>query len=259
MTDPTGVGPSGNAEDEPFEGDDTGFPRAPLPISRPRAEHFPTTQLTTLFDELRTLHGDDGRSRFAETIMRRYAEPLAIYARGSSLREIAEPEDLVHGYFAHALADHRFLERYLASGMRLRRWLMNGLLLHARSVARDRARGARREGTPLEAAASTSGGSEAEQAFDRAWALALLSEACASVEQTLLVEGRDRAWTVFRRHAIDGRSYIDLERELGLGRQQMADLVRGVTRRLRDRVMELLEDEGGDSADQLRDVIRLLG
>jgi hypothetical protein len=38
----------------------------------------------------------------------------------------------------------------------------------------------------------------------------------------------------------------------------MADLVRGVTRRLRARVLELLEDEGGDAADQLREVIRLL-
>jgi hypothetical protein len=63
---------------------------------------------------------------------------------------------------------------------------------------------------------------------------------------------------VFRRHAIDGRSYVDLEHELGLGRQQMADLVRGVTRRLRARVLELLEVEGGDAADQLREVIRLL-
>jgi DNA-directed RNA polymerase specialized sigma24 family protein len=178
------------------------------------------------------------------------------------LRDIAEPDELVHGYFAHALADATFLDRYLASGMRLRRWLMNGLLLHARSVIRDRSRARRREGAPLDTAPpnaiTATPESNAESAFDRAWALALLSEACGSVEQALLAEGRDRAWTVFRRHAIDGRSYVDLEQELGLGRQQMADLVRGVTRRLRARVLELLEDEGGDAADQLREVIRLL-
>ncbi len=38
----------------------------------------------------------------------------------------------------------------------------------------------------------------------------------------------------------------------------MADLVRGVTRRLRARMMELLEAEGGDAADELRDVLRLV-
>ena len=107
---------------------DAGFPRAPLPIQRPRADFFPTTQLTALLEDLRTLDGDTRRARFAESIMARYAQPLEIYARGSSLREIAEPAELVHGFFAHALADHAFLERFLASGMRLRRWLMNGLL-----------------------------------------------------------------------------------------------------------------------------------
>lgn len=246
---------------------DAGFPRAPLHLSPPRPDAFPTTQLTTLVDELRALGGDARRVRLAETIMHRYAEPLAVYARGSSLREIAEPVDLVHGYLAHSLSDPTFLDRYLASGLRLRRWLMNGLLLHARGVARDRARAARREGAALEAApaASVASGpdSGAEAAFDRAWALALLSEACASVESALLAEGRDRAWTVFRRHAIDGRSYADLERELGLGRQQMADLVRVVTRRLRERVLGLLADEvrtsGGDVAEELRDVLRMLG
>lgn len=242
---------------------DAGFPRPPLAISCPRADSFPTTQMTTLFGELRELGVDARRRRPAETIMRRYAEPLAVYARGSSLRELAEPADLVHGYFAQALADPAFLERYLASGMRLRRWLMNGLLLHARGVARDRARAARREGMPIDAAPEASIAAAPDAggvgAFDRAWALALLSEACASVESSLVAEGRDRAWTVFRRHAIDGRSYADLERETGLGRQQMADLVRGVTRRLRERVLELLADEGGDAAEELRDVLRLLG
>ena len=33
--------------------------------------------------------------------------------------------------------------------------------------------------------------------------LALLSQACMFVEAALLAEGRDPAWTVFRRHAID--------------------------------------------------------
>jgi hypothetical protein len=245
---------------------DRGFPRPPLPIAAPRADHFPTTALTTLMRDLRTVMLDGAQPRvsaahaqLAETIMSRYAAPLEAYARGSTLREIAEPADLVHGYFASALADATYFTRYQASGMRMRRWLMNGLLLHARGVARDRGRAARREGTPLTAAlGAQSVEPTAEALFDRAWALAILSEACAAVEGALLAEGRDRAWTVFRRHAIDGRSYIDLESELGLGRQQMADLVRGVTKRIRARMLELLESEGGDAAEELRDVLRLV-
>lgn len=267
--------PSEDAATEP------GFPRAPLPIARPRSDHFPTTHLTTLLADLRvaqdaelaTPAADHPHARLAHLVMSRYAGPLEIYAKGSTLREIAEPAELVHGYFAHALADRAYFERYLASGMRLRRWLMNGLLLHARGVARDRARALRREGTPLAAAATAPAPESAPaDAFDRAWALAILSEACASVEAALVAEGRDRAWTVFRRHAIDGRTYLDLERELGLGRQQMADLVRGVTRRLRARILELLREERGDGpadprdpreerdlAEELREVARLFG
>lgn len=233
--------------------------RAPLRIEPVRSDHFPTTRLTTLLDGLRTQDLSEATARLAATIMARYAGPLAIYARGSSLREIAEPEDLVHGFFATALADPAYFARYQASGMRMRRWLMNGLLLHARGVARDRVRQVRREGAPLDAAITVADGSaSAEDAYHRAWALALLSEACASVEAMLVAEGRDRAWTVFRRHAIDGRSYGELEPELGLGRQQMADLVRTVTQRLRARMLELLEAEGGDAAEELRDVVRLV-
>jgi hypothetical protein len=246
--------------------DERADPRAPLPIAAPRADHFPSTHLTSLLHELRTAvfdpsapHPPAGHARLAELVMQRYAAPLEAYARGSTLRDIAEPADLVHGFFASALADADYFRRYQASGMRLRRRLMNGLLLHARSAARDRSRAARREGTTLDGvAAPIAAERTGEEAFDRAWALAILSEACAAVEGALLAEGRDRAWTVFRRHAIDGRSYADLEQELGLGRQQMADLVRGVTKRIRARMLELLESEGGDVGEELREVLRLV-
>ena len=233
-------------------------PRGPLPITRPRSDAFPSTHLTALLEEARQ-RLPDAELRLRSAIMERYAEPLAVYARGSTLREIADPEDLVHGFFAQELTDAAFFSRYQASWMRMRRWLMNGLLLHARGVARDRARLDRREGARLESSPDVAQSeATAEDAYHRAWALALLSEACASVESALVSEGRERAWTVFRRHAIDGRSYLDLEPELGLGRQQMADLVRSVTKRLRARVLELLELEGGEAAEELREVIRLV-
>jgi hypothetical protein len=240
-------------------GIERGFPRAALELTQPRVDFFPTTHLTGLLTELRAAPEGEAHARLAALVMTRYAHPLELYARGSTLRFIAEPLDLVHGFFASALADPAYFARYHASGMRLRRWLMNGLLLHARSVARDRARQTRREGASLRAvSAAATNDAAAEVSFDRAWALAILSEACACVEGTLRAEGRDRAWTVFRRHAIDGRSYIDLETELTLGRQQMADLPRMVVKRLRARLAELLEAEGGDTAEELRDVIRLV-
>lgn len=85
-----------------------------------------------------------------------------------------------------------------------------------------------------------------------------VSEACASCEASLAAEGRAPPRTVIRRHAIDRRSAVELESAPGLGRQQIADLVRSVTRCVRTRILELLGSEGGDAAAELRDVVRLV-
>ncbi|MEY3027304.1 MAG: hypothetical protein RLZZ238_2201, partial [Planctomycetota bacterium] len=86
----------------------------------------------------------------------------------------------------------------------------------------------------------------------------ILSEACAQIEGALIAEGRERAWRVFRVHSIDGRPYGELESEFGLSRQQLADLVRGVTARLRVRVSELLDEEGLPGEAGVDEIVRLL-
>lgn len=70
---------------------------------------FPTTHATWL----RTLVGDGvataeranaaERARFA--VMERYAEPLAVFVRGSSLARRGEPNEIVNGFFAARLSD----------------------------------------------------------------------------------------------------------------------------------------------------------
>jgi hypothetical protein len=58
-------------------------------------DHFPTTQQTWILDRLAERHG--GSSALRSHLMERYREPLLAYARRSSLRSIAEPDDLVKG------------------------------------------------------------------------------------------------------------------------------------------------------------------
>jgi hypothetical protein len=111
---------------------------------------FPTTHATWL----RTLVGDGvataGRGNAAETariaVMERYAEPLAVFVRGSSLARLGEADEIVNGFFAARLSDAAFLEGWARSGMRLRRWLMNGILFYGQGLARDSARAAARGG-----------------------------------------------------------------------------------------------------------------
>ena len=223
-------------------------------------QHFPTTHATTILEATRSPHAD-ALAAVAARIIERYAQPLEAYAQGSTLREIGEPRDLVHGFlvakFGTPETCRSYLESWNASGLTLRRWMMNGLLLHVRGIVRD-ARRSREK--PLD---STLGGLASTEpdpaaAFERAWAKAILAEACAQVEQALVAEGRDRAWRVFRLHVLDGVPYGDLERDFALSRQQMADLVRGVTARLRARVRELLDEEGHFGDDAIDEIILLL-
>ena len=118
----------------------------------PDRSAFPTTHATALL----TLVTDGGagaeQAKAAGiALMRRYADPLTVFVRGSSLARLGEPEEIVNGYFATRLSDEaaivEFLTKWVASGMRLRRWLMNGILFYGQGLARDRARAQDRGGS----------------------------------------------------------------------------------------------------------------
>ncbi len=227
--------------------------------ARRTTQHFPTTHATWIHE---SKSDDDSRvARLAQRLIERYAQPLEAYAQGSSLREIAEPRELVHGFlvakFASAASTRAYLAAWNASGLTLRRWMMNGLLLSARGVVRDRQRTREHAFDGVERTVASDGATP-DELFERAWAQAILDEACAQVEAALVAEGRDRAWRVFRVHSIDGRPYSELEGEFALSRQQMADLVRGVTARLRTRVRELLDEEGLPIDEGVDEIVRLL-
>ena len=83
-------------------------------------------------------------------------------------------------------------------------------------------------------------------------------EAYAQVEQALIAEGPDRAWRVVHLNVLDGVPYGGLERDFALSRPQMANLVRGVTARLRTRIRELLDEEGRFGEDGVDEIVRLL-
>jgi hypothetical protein len=228
-------------------------------------QHFPTTHATTILEATRSPH-PEALATVAARVIERYAQPLEAYAQGSTLREIGEPRDLVHGFlvarFGTPESCRAYLESWNASGLTLRRWMMNGLLLHVRGIVRDAQRSRERplyktlDKTLDKALASTE--PDPAALFERAWAKAILAEACSQVEQALVAEGRDRAWRVFRLHVLEGVAYRDLESEFALSRQQLADLVRGVTARLRARVRELLDEEGRFGEDGVDEIVRLL-
>ncbi|MEY3021215.1 MAG: hypothetical protein RIS86_411 [Planctomycetota bacterium] len=223
-----------------------------------RASHFPTTHAT----ELRTLAVDAaaGDAIADETarnlVMERYLGPLTRFVQGSTLRRLGDPADLVQGFFAERLSDPAYLRRWAASGMRLRRWLMNGILFHGQGVLRDRGRAAARSSSvdPAALPQEADAGADAAVAYERAWALAVVREATARAEDALAAEGRTLELEIFRRHAVGGEPYAGIARDLGRSEPQCAGATRLVATRVRAALAALLAEEGVPD-DELEDEI----
>ncbi len=209
-------------------------------------DHFPTTQLTWILDRL--AEGDRGAPTLREHLMERYREPLLIYVRGSTLRSLGEADELVHGFFAQFFSRADALNRWAESGTRLRRWMMNGLVLHARGLRRDASRN-RETGSVDALEGWAAGGPSAEEAYEAAWARSLLSDAATAVQAELHAEGRSAAWEVFARHIIDGRPYAECCPPLGYTVDDGRTVTRMVSIRIRRTLRELLLQEGTPEAD----------
>jgi hypothetical protein len=145
--------------------------------------------------------------------------------------------------------------------MRLRRWLMNGMLFYGQGLARDRARAEARGGAvePRALDRREGDGATAEADFERAWALAVVREATARAEAQLEVEGRAVDFEIFRRHAIDGQPYAVFAREVGRSEQQCAGATRLVAQRVRAALAEVLREEGVAEGELDAEIARVRG
>lgn len=215
-------------------------------------DHFPTTHATWLSERIGVANDEVARH-----VMERYFEPMRAYVRGSSLRNFGDSADLVNDFFAARLGDPNYLERWLDSRLPLRRWLLNGLLLHVRNRAiaegRRRARGDAAVGGvgsgETERLAGASPEPEALAALERAWAIGLVTEAHDRVRAGLVAEGREAWWECFRLHVLHGLPYSDACPMAGVAAGNGANIVRAVSRRLATMLAELLARDGVAEAD----------
>lgn len=242
-----------------------------------RIDRFPSTHATWIDSQLAILDergqtadpAGDGRAAAALSalqrhVMDRYAMAITAYARAGALRAVAEPDDLVSGFFAGPLARPDFFRRWRRSDMPLRRWIMNAVSLHCKGIRRDRlrerARGSgARDHVPLQDMDAGSG--DASRAFDRAWALALVGEAYARIQGELQERGRGDDDVILRLHVIDGRPYAEIADALGISRADCLNAVRRVSGRVREAIDDLLREEGysgsalEDAAAELRSLV----
>jgi DNA-directed RNA polymerase specialized sigma24 family protein len=255
----------------------------------PAVDHFPSTHgtwLSTHIDTIVRAELEDGRTTagsaradvaqarraLRDHLMHRYAQALTAYVSASHFRQLGEPDDLVGGFFVRVLSDDDFMLRWRQSGLPLRRWLMNAMRFHCRGIARDVARergrthGGRTHADPvggglgLEQLTEESR-HEASRAFDRAWALTLVNDAYARVQQMLREEGLVQDDAVLRMHVMESMTYEQVAGALGLSRQDCFNAMRRIAARVRAALSDLLLDEGVPKSavdTAIADVMRLI-
>jgi hypothetical protein len=248
----------------------------------PPVDHFPSTHATWIDAQL-TIIGDAGsaaggaREALRRHLWDRYHAPLRAYVHGGSFRRAGEPDDLVAGFFADRVTADDFLPAWRRSGMPLRRWMMNGMGFYARGVVRDRLRDRLRPFSDMTlpaGAGDDSGGTAAadallpadertaEDAFERAWAIAVLDAAHAQVHAQLADEGRLDDYEVFRRRVLEREGYDTVGPSVGKSAQQCAGSTRLVSQRMAAALRDVLRAEGvreGDLEETVREVQRGVG
>jgi RNA polymerase sigma factor (sigma-70 family) len=219
----------------------TEAPRAP-------AGCFVTTHWSVVLTAGRN---DTTRARAAlEQLCRNYWQPLYAYVRGSGYSR-EEAEDLTQEFFTRLLADNTIARADPARG-RFRSFLLGSLkhfLAHEWEKARAQKRGGGAQLIPLEfdtaetrCVQPVAPGDTPDRAFDRQWALALLTIVLGRLRREYGDAGREDLFLGLKDTLSGGRAEIPY-RELGARLGLSEGAVKVAAHRLRQRYRDLLREE----------------
>ncbi|MCP4905760.1 MAG: hypothetical protein GY910_12345 [bacterium] len=200
-------------------------------------EIFPPTQLGWIQSQM--LRGEAGIAEVRAHVMEVYYAPLQKYFSATTFRGLGDSEDLVAGFFASRLPNHDYIERWIASKMPLRKWLVNGFLFYLRETARDRSRFKRAIGDSRVTAEPSR-----EDVFEVEWAKMIVRLAADRARQDCNRRGLVENWRLFEEHHLNGRPFTTLATELGIPPRRAAEQSRTAARHMRRAMLEVLERDG---------------
>jgi len=220
----------------------------------PQGDLFPSTERTWIADRL----GADGRADVHRHLMDAYSGPLAGYVSATTFRDLAAPADLVAGFFASRLSQDGWLRAWQESGIRLRRWLMNGLLLYCHEQVAARSREGRVTLLPAADLDANGRHEDAVRVFERVWARGVIEQATVRARELCEDAGQARHWELFLRHHVGQQPYSALAPEFGVTEQQAAGMVRTASIKLRRALLEILVRDGAPDAALDSEIAELL-
>ncbi|MEE3001226.1 MAG: hypothetical protein VX908_00870 [Planctomycetota bacterium] len=218
-----------------------------------KPDAFPKTMGTWIDRQLQ--EGTLGRDVVNRHIMSVYAHPLKVYFLGSSMRTLGEPDDMVDGFFASRLQKESYFDQWKESGLRLRRWLMNGFLFHLKEEIR---RQKRHGDSSLDQELDSPVDASPDLDFDRAWAMSMVQGAWKDAASSCEEEGFGNHWQLFIRHHVDGLPYKLCVEEFDVSPSQAAVMVRTATGRFKDALRMRILLDGLHEDDVDGELLRLM-
>lgn len=205
----------------------------------PGGNVFPDTMNTWIGRELG--QGDAGRLSVSAHVMATYAWPLTVYYRGTNSTWLGEADDVVAGFFADRLGRPDFLARWHASGMPLRRWLMNAFCFYLKELRRERIRNRPSGADPAE---EVSFDGDPDREVDRAAVVAFVRRAIEETREACRADGLEAHLDLFLRHHVDEIGYAALADEFGTTPERAAVMARTAGRRFERALRQILERDG---------------
>lgn len=227
--------------------------------------YFPETHWSQLLELRNPAH--PRHAEHLEGLVRRYWKPAYYYLR--ALRDVSreDAEDWTQQFFAMLLS-REALARLDPDRGSFRGFLKTALRRFVVSAERKAASRAPRDGARLfrfqdaEAEWHPTPGLTPEEAFDRQWARAVLTEAMARLREELRADGKALHFDLFREYCLDRPeaevSYEALAREHRVSADDVRNALRAVRQRGREILKEMLRDylfPSEDVEDELRFIL----
>lgn len=224
------------------------------------AEHFDPTLCTWIGHQLG--RGGAGQREVRTHVAEAYSLPLQVYYRATTWCRSAgsnpdwEPSEVIHDYLTDRLMRDGFMEQWQASGMRLRRWLINGLHFYLKE--RYRQFGHRGEIAGAAAVEFEDSGLEPGAESDRLMVRGLVREALRRTILELESQGRPGHARVFCAYYLHDRPIAELVITAGRTSGQIKGMLRLGRSRFRACFYTLLERDGLTPLRREEELVSLL-
>ena len=229
---------------------------------------WPKTPLTAI---LRAQTEDPGRRKQAlQVVSEQYWRPVKAYLR-DRYHDDNLAMDLTQDFFCELVLEKHLLRKYDQERGRFRTFLRTVVGHYADQY--DRGRKAKKR-APTEQAVSLErsegqlaipSGQTPDESFDRTWAVFVVQETSRKVKESLLRDGLDMCWEIFRARVVDPKLHgaeavplKDLCRKYGLDKgHKVTRIVERATKRFKE-ALRLVVGEYVGSDEEIDDEIREL-